>query len=369
MKKYVVFYFVFLVAACQTETTDNRTEEVKIRKNITESVKVKDVFSDLKFINLEVNDSCLMRNSRKITLADNTLFISDGSSIFQYSTDGRHIRTLNRKGRGPQEYYDVLDFIVHDNTVYIIDRNRKILKFTTDNKYLASNTLDFFPATLYQLNHKELLLTSAYQNEVDKFHVFDSESLQEISSFHTIEKAELSYRHIMNQTNFFEFDKKLLFHEPMNNYLSRIDNNSASFLYHFDFYGMNPPSDFWTQTYSNVMDINMKATREKYCFGIPVYAENRDNILLSYRDADKYLLCLYSKRNGDAIQFESIEFFETMPPVRIEDLSLNFFSEKNMTIAIPGHLFFDEEGQIYVPELSSVVKDGGNPVICQVKLK
>lgn len=369
MKKYLLFCITLFLVACQLETTDDRIENVKILKNIAKSINVNDVFGDFKFVNIDVNDSCLMRNPRKVILEKDILFISDGNSIFQYSIDGRYIRSLNRKGRGPQEYFDVLDFVVYGDNVFIIDRNMKILKFSTDNKYLASSKLDFFPATIYPLNNKELLLTSAYQNEVDKFHVFDSNSLRELSSFCPINKAELTYRHIMDQANFYEFDKKLRFHEPMNNYIYDIDDNKVSAVYHFDFYGMNPPSDFWTQSYSNVMDINMKATREKYCFGIPVYAENNDNIIFTYRDAEKYLMCLYSKKKGDAIQFESIEFFKKMPPILIEDLSCNFFSNENLTIAIPGHLFFDENDQIYVQELASVIKNNGNPVICLVKLK
>lgn len=369
MKKSILFCGVLILVACQSKPVDSGPKSVSISKNICESVGAETIFDELRFVSLETNDSCLMRSPRKIIREKDTFFISDGSTIFQYTLDGRYIRSLNRKGRGPQEYFDIQDFTVRGENLFIIDRNRKMLKFTTENRYLASVKLDFYPATLFLLNDREVLLTSAYQTEADKFHVVDAESLQELSSFQPIDKAEMTYRHFMNQTNFFEFDNRLLFHEPMNNQVYEISGNTASEVYRFDFYGMNPPAEFWSHTYANVMEINRKATSEKYCFGLPVYAESREHLLFTYRDAENYRMGICSKKNGKGVQFDAIRFFEGMPPVAIEDLSCNLFSAEDMTIAIPGHLFFDDEGRICVPELASVLKGDGNPVLCLVKLK
>ena len=230
--------------------------------------------------------------------------------------------------------------------------------------------MDFFPASLWSFGEYEFLLTSAYQDDVDKFHIYDNRTLQRVSSFCPINKAEMNYRHIINQKNFYMAGDRLLFHEPMNNSVYAIDSTIRLLpVYEFSLCGKNPPSAFWTQKFASVMDINNQITKEKYCTGIPVYAESPENILLTYRDADKYLMCIYSKKNKTATQFESIRFRELMPAISIGDLSWNPYGKTNFTVAIPCTSIFDENGSIYDPALAPILKNNGNPVIGLIELK
>lgn len=149
----------------------------------------------------------------KAVIKNGTIFLSDGRAVFQYSPNGEYIRPLERRGRSPQGYNGIMDFVLDDDPIYVIVRNMKLLKYTVGNYSVAAEKLDFFPVTIHVTSNGRILLTSAYLNEGDKFNVYDAESLQRDSSFQPISKAEMSYRHIMGQSNFHMYDSRLLYHE------------------------------------------------------------------------------------------------------------------------------------------------------------
>lgn len=103
---------------------------------------------------------------------------------------------------------------------------------------------------------------------MDKFHIYDNRTLQRVSSFCPINKAEMNYRHIINQKNFYMIGDRLLFHEPMNNTVYAIDSTmEISPVYEFSLCGKNPPSAFWTQKFTSIMDINNQITKENIALG------------------------------------------------------------------------------------------------------
>lgn len=359
---------MILCTSCR-EAAEQDLKIIEIEKHLLPSIHCGDLFSEIRFVQLSEEETALMKSPRKVVLHRDTLYVSDGNGLFQFTTDGDFVRSLDRRGRGPEEYFGILDFAVDGNFVYILDRNRKLLEYSTGNEYVSSVTLDFFPASLAVLDDRTLLLTSACQDAVDKFHLFDAVSLQACGSFCPVNPAELTWRHFMNQTNFFVYDGRLLFHEPMNNTVYRIERDALVPVCELNLYGKNPPADFWSQTYANVMEINIKATQANYCFGTPVYAESDDAIVFTYRDAENYRMCVYSKKSGEAKQSEAIGFYEGLPPIRVENIAFHFFSGDDLSMTIPGYLFFDENDRPLVPELASKIKNKESPVVCLVKMK
>lgn len=366
MKTKIAFIVLILFSTGCTRSRLEDDREIRIERNLRSEIDVHDLFADVRFVLLESDETHPIGEAKKVIVDAETIFVSDGRNIFQYTKEGRYLRSLNRRGRGPQEYYDVLDFCVRGDELFIIDRNRKILKYTVSNEYVASATLDFYPATLFALDDGDLLLTSAYQNDVDKFHLYDAATFERLGSFGPIRPAELSYRHIMNQSNFFRYGDAVLFHEPMNDTIYRLQKDGLKVSAFLNLYGQNPPASFWERTYANVMEVNRRATEDKYCFGTPVYAENAGSILFTYRDAADYLLCRYSKRDGRSEQFRAIRFHPDIPPVDVADLAFGFHDAESLSIVIPDYCLTDSEGRAYAKELAS---SDGNPTVCFVAMR
>ena len=361
-----------MMASCRSAITkENGVGIVHIDGNTEPSILVDEIFSRVDYISLQFKEDHPVGYVSKAVLKNGTIFMSDGRTLFQYSVDGRYIRSLERRGQGPQEYFGIMDFALDKNNIYIIDRNMKLLKYTIENDFVAAEKLDFFPASIYVSDKGKILLTSAYQNEGDKFCVYDAESLQCESSFQPIVKEEMSYRHIMGQSNFYIYDDQLLYHEPLNNSIFSIDigNSSYTEIYRFDLNGNNPPTEFWAQTYANVMEINMAAMENGYSFGLPVFAMTDRYMLFTYRDGADYLMCLYDRRDGTSRSFNALKFEENMPAVSVADILFCFLDEKTLCMVIPENFFFDEDSGAYVEGLLPESAVNGNPVVVMLGLK
>lgn len=359
-------------AGCRTNSRiDNGCNVLRIESNFEQSVNIGDIFSSVYYVLPEFNDEHPVGEVTKAVIRDGIIFMSDGRTLFQYDMNGKYVRSMTRMGRGPQEYLGIADFALYDGYVYIIDRNMKILKYTVDNEFVSSAKLDFFPATVYVPDANNILLTSAYQSDVDKFSVYDSESLQRKTSFQPVEKAEITYRHIMGQSNFYEYAGRLLYHEPMNDSVYEIDAAGQTYTekYRFDLFGKNPPDSFWQHEYESVVDVNITAVDRGYCFGLPVWAATESKMLFTYRDGADYRMCIYDRTSGMSRQFDALALHEAVPPVPVADVAFCFTDKDSQCIVFPEESLCGSDGRIHVDGMLPDKTGSGNPVIAVVHLK
>jgi len=327
-----------------------------------------DLFSEYTLVSLEATDSSLVANPRKIILKNDVVFILDRGMIFQFSINGVFLSVLDRRGRGPQEYLGIDDFCISDEEIIIWDRKGKSLfRYSLENKYINRYKLDNYIATIYLLDNNKVLFLSAYEPRDEyKFIIRDLETMDLIASFYPINKAQISYRHFMGQENYYMYNGTLLFHEPMNNYIYKIENQEFKPIYYIDIFGQNPPDKFWGKKYKNIIDIHTIAHNKGYRYGIPMYAESDVQIIFSFFYEDKYRLCRYLKETGESVQPETIILFRTVPALKWIDLHAN--SEDHVIFSIENSVFFDDHCMPYVKELS-LLSNNDNPVICIAKLK
>lgn len=370
------FIFLCLLAAaavgCRTNgRPDSGCDVLRIESDLAQSVNIDEIFSSVNYVLPELNDEHPVGVVNKALIRGGIIFMSDGKTLFQYDMNGKYVRSLTRMGRGPQEYLGIADFALYDDYVYIIDRNMKILKYTVDNKFVSAAKLDFFPASVYVPDADNILLTSAYQSDVDKFSVYDSESLQRKTSFQPVEKAEMTYRHITGQSNFYEYAGRLLYHEPMNDSVYEIDVAGRTYIekLRFDLFGKNPPDSFWQHEYESVVDINIAAVDRGYCFGLPVWAVTDRKMLFTYRDGANYRMCLYDRNSGISRQFNAIALHEAVPPVPVADVAFCFTDKDSQCIVFPEESFCDSDGRMYVDGMLPDKTGNGNPVIAVVRLR
>lgn len=308
-----------------------------------ESARMSEVFSVDEWLAIEKGDSVPMIGMvQKIVPGGNAFYVADGKGVYHFGKDGDFIGAISKFGRGPGEYVGIMDFCPAGDYVYVLDMNRKLLKFDADGNCVVSNNLGFYPATIHVLESGELLLTSAYQGPEDKFHVYDAETLLPKRSFHEIDEAEITWRHFRGQKNFFEKDGELLFHEPMNNDILVISNDSAYVSRRLDIHGRSMGAGFSSEKYENVMRMNEEFVKGGLCAGAPDYAETEDKIVFTYRDAADFLMCRYDKRTGESLSFKSILIDGTDKVIPVSDMVFGFVSEKDMAIFMDAALLDGE---------------------------
>jgi len=368
MKHVYSIPLLFALAGCNNNAAEY--DIIHVNKNIVEAIPIEHFLSDYQFIELEATDSALVGAPQKVALMNGVFFISDGSRLFQFTMEGKHLRTLDKKGRGPQEYLSIWDFTVTDKEILIWDQNsRKFFRFSLDDTFINSYTIDNYAATIYPIDNDKVLFSSAYQEKDEfKYLIRDLETMDKISSFYPINEAEISYRHFMNQNNFSEYRGALLFHEPMNNYIYEIRNQEVRPIHYFDIYGQNPPEAFWKSKYEHIMDISMTASKNGYCYGIPLYAEGDNQIVFSFRYDNKYMICCFLKEQKESVQSENVILHQDVPAVTVAHINTYATSGDFFLFTVAGDSFFDSYGMPFSEELSHI-SNNGNPVICLAKLK
>ena len=368
MKNLIIVITLLAFMGCNSAEKING--EVAISRNYVDAMAIDELFSEVEYLELEYNDEHPVGYVRKVVAEDGVLYLSANSMLFQYTLQGKFISCLSRKGRGPQEYASITDFAVCDGAIYIIDRNDKLLKFTTDNKFVCATKLPFDAATIY-VEDETIILSTAYQDLGDRFRLYNAADFAPIGSFSPINPAEMTYRHFMFPQNFYRYGDKLYFHESLNNGIYEVDAKNKTFeqRYALDIYGRSAPADFWTKEYDSVMDIIQTATAKGYCCGTPIFAESRHHLLFTYNEGDnKYPMCLHDKRTGESIQFENIVIGDGLPALSVAETTFYFGDDKMQFIVIPETYFWDENGKKYNDEFLHAAKPDGNPIIAVLKL-
>lgn len=78
------------------------------------------LIKDIRIVRLETNDSVLVGRIDKVLIHDGKIYIGDfyaSQSLFIFDMQGKAIRKISRKGRGPGEYIQLRDFLSTTNPV------------------------------------------------------------------------------------------------------------------------------------------------------------------------------------------------------------------------------------------------------------
>lgn len=130
LKNLVLLQCILLLSSCWS---DNETDlkKILVEKDDPVDLYLSDISDELQIVKLETGDSCLLSHIMKIEYSENSMFIFDfrGPKVMQFSTTGKFIRKVGRKGRGPGEYPNLRTFT--------IDKNNKLIYFATSKKLMC----------------------------------------------------------------------------------------------------------------------------------------------------------------------------------------------------------------------------------------
>lgn len=337
MKKlFTALAGILLLVSCSQQRKEAQT--INIEENHAEGIDVEMFLGQgVKYITLDTASNVpLIGAIQKAIIQDSCIYISDYKSVHCFNLNGKYLTSLSKSGRGSGEYMSIADFCIQDGTVYLYNNHRKLMAYNLQGECLNSAELDFYPASITILQEGNLLLTSAYQSDADKFHIFSAKTLQREKTFFPINKAQMTWRHFMGQHNFYRMDDRLLYHEPMNDTIYTVQQNSLVPKYILNLYGKNAPEKFYSKEYRDVMEIILEGISNGYAMGTPEFAEFPDALVFTYKDAEKYQLCVYSKQYKTALQSDTIRFKALQYRESLENCTFSFYGSQHQAIIIPG---------------------------------
>lgn len=328
---------------------------IKITENFVSHIAIEELFGEVTYLTFSSNAEMfpIIGNITGAFVSREYIYISDSRSIYIIDKNGSLKNTIHRYGRSLQEYMGISDFCVqNDEYIYILDKNKRILKYTNQGDYMASSELEYYPASIDILDEDKLILTSAYQSDEEKFIIYDCETLNLQHSFVPINRNQITWRHIYGQSNFYKRGEEILFHEPMNNTIFQIDESGVTPKYSFDLFGRNISEKFLNGHYSSIMEANIEAEKNAFCFGLPIYSETDEEIWFTYRDGSHYRICKYDKESKCSVQSDSLNFTGISLSIPISNIFLHSESDSEQIIVLTGDMIKStiKEKILNVPE-------------------
>jgi hypothetical protein len=151
-KTFLLACLTFLSVACvgpnkkdnssqndHSDKVNNGIETIIINSDQAVECTLNEIIKEYSIIALEMTTESVIGVPERVLIKGGLLFVKEKDLIHIYNTTGSHIATINKKGRGPGEYIQILgfDFDQQTNRVVIADHS-KIHFFDLKGNYLSS---------------------------------------------------------------------------------------------------------------------------------------------------------------------------------------------------------------------------------------
>lgn len=152
MKYHVIvpiLFIVFVFGSCnQSKSADagsSSSEKTKSVIVIDESARKKfnDFVKNVRLVQLETNDNCLISDLSNIVCYNDRIYILGAEEqVVVFDHTGKHLFSINKKGEGGDEYVTLEDFYVDSKGVHIYDNVRgNLLLYSHDGVFQQKQTV------------------------------------------------------------------------------------------------------------------------------------------------------------------------------------------------------------------------------------
>jgi len=383
---FILFLFHALLTSCKPEKQGEENKTIFIPLTDAKIISVHDIFEEVKYIPLETNDFSLLTSITDLSFSK--LIFKNGyiytqhlnSPLFVFDENGSWIRTIDRKGQGPEEYTSLSNFDVNNNKeIVVLDRRSgKILFYSWEGRFLARVNYRIehqLPNQLYYLNDSLLIAHSpSHRFEGYKFHILHRNTLDFINSY-----FPAYLRQVGGSVSdcFVEYQGKVIFYEPQNPHIYELTSDTAMLRYTIEVGGKTPPENFWDikdMTWAEIVEKNIgqrqiQEHREKgYIDNMMFFSEAPETILLQFsgsKDTYNGTYALINKKHRTSVLIDKIAFdsqFVWKPHTMFSR------SDGIVIIPIPAHVLLDS-GEGEIRKMFPNLLEDDNPILCIAKLR
>ena len=294
MKKITVLLVMVLITACTQPTsrfsgfekpgglenaiivpTDSiNTKIIKVNKPI-DIINASDIIEDVILIPLETTPESLITFYRKVFFYDNKIYVLDdigSEALFIYDNNGSHIKTIGKKGGGPEEFFILHGMCIdkyNKNVILYDNKKRKMMYFDLEGNYIKNTNVNYRQTEQFAILPSNNMIAITSSND-GNFHLKDYDR----------------YRLLYSDTtgNIFKFGFEFNDNINLPRSWSKIFFNDDEMLFY--------------QQYSNsIYSITDTLIREKYRIDCSNFTPFDIELITSFQSDDEYQDYLYSKTN------------------------------------------------------------------------
>ena len=227
----------------------------------------KDIMDVVDFVPLKLN-GLMLDDFSEVVVKDSSIFVVDKTlkkTIYHFNKTGKYINTIGTVGRAYNEYLELSDFTVSDNSVLVFDsQNRQALHYALDGTLQKKDMLQKEFEKAYLLDDDYILyLGDCNGNRKWKLFMEKSDNEYLKSNDDVIHFSELF-------SVFCNCNDSIYVRETLSNSIYLLYNERLVKLYTFDFGFNNIPEEFCKQSsVDNSMEILSKSEytyQRQFCF-------------------------------------------------------------------------------------------------------
>ena len=148
---------------------------------------------EIRYIPLETGPNSMVGSIGKIIVENNRIYISDNhGKISIFSMEGQHLNTLNKIGRGPEEYVRLTDYTVNSSgNIFILSETNGIIEYDSKLEFIKKTS--FYSESGYYYWDITLLKEGLFASNVYDLKSFELGYKQALTIYHNSLDAEASY--------------------------------------------------------------------------------------------------------------------------------------------------------------------------------
>ncbi len=185
--KYFVWLFMLVLLSCSSTK-----ETINYRANLDETNCCDSFFCGYSYVILENRNNCMLSKIDKILCTDSVISVLDKDRVLFFSTKGKFLSQIDKRGRGNEEYHKIDDYVIKDSLVFILTRAEKTVRiYTFSGNFISRINLDDWYTHLAFLRDDLLALSSENSNETKKnFLILDIKKRKEVGRFDSFSNNE-----------------------------------------------------------------------------------------------------------------------------------------------------------------------------------
>jgi hypothetical protein len=127
---YFILTSLLLFFSCTQEKSEDFLE-IMVNPDSEEIINISSFIKGYKLIKIDTQEKSLISNPQKIQYYKGNFYILDTyqNSILMIDNHGNSKRKLSKQGNGPGEYYQITDFVVYHDYLYVLDNSKAIILY------------------------------------------------------------------------------------------------------------------------------------------------------------------------------------------------------------------------------------------------
>ena len=139
---FTLCYVILCSCSGSGDSGENNIIDVESAIGTGKIHSASDFIKEIKYIPLETTSNSMVGEIYKIKIDRGKIYIRDNNGVINiFDLDGRYLNRLDRAGRGPEEYINIIDFDISQNGhILIISQSGGIAEYDTDLKFVRKLT-------------------------------------------------------------------------------------------------------------------------------------------------------------------------------------------------------------------------------------